>query len=107
MSVRLAPLAVVTLQVRLSPRNTVSATLAWIWFQPAARGSAAACSGVSTWAFSGRTISTRSWPPCRPAVGRMARDWFSKLAAALPWALTLRKLELPRNEATKAFGGFW
>ncbi|MOA29555.1 hypothetical protein D3C78_1505760 [compost metagenome] len=81
--------------------------MAGISFHPAASGVWAACSGVSTWAFSGRTISTRSWPSCRPAVGRMASGWFSKLAAALPWAFTLRKLELPRKDATKAFGGFW
>ncbi|MNC71795.1 hypothetical protein D3C75_1227540 [compost metagenome] len=58
-------------------------------------------------AFSGRTISSTSWSVCRLAVSRIDSGCPSKVATALPWALSLRKLELPRNEATKAFGGFW
>ncbi|MCY1444778.1 hypothetical protein D9M71_612640 [compost metagenome] len=37
----------------------------------------------------------------------MATGWPSKLPAPLLLALIRRKLELPRNDATKAFGGFW
>ncbi|MNR23823.1 hypothetical protein D3C85_1408690 [compost metagenome] len=104
--VRLQPPGVTTLQVRLSPRKTTSLTWAEISFQPAGSGVCAACSWTSTRAFSGRTISSTCWPLCRAEVGRIARDCCSNCTEALPVTCALRKFELPRKEATKAFGGF-
>ncbi|MNP74424.1 hypothetical protein D3C76_1712990 [compost metagenome] len=95
-----------TLQVWLSPRNSTSVTLALISFQPGGSGVQAACAVLRANAFSGRIINISAWSARTSADERMPSACPSKLATPLPCAVRARKFELPRNEATKAFGGF-